>query len=117
MLKLGGGATEPHFHRQESSISGFSRVDSAVTPSRFMSSPAVLSSKLKGTYSRIINAAHQNNPHISELFTGNPLLLHVTAAPVPGVGVNADVRPSGGLVDASLKCRESELKDRIILFL
>eukprot|EP00250_Pteridium_aquilinum_P005362 c15472_g1_i1 orf=115-1068(-) len=57
--------------------------------------------------------------HLSELLGGNQYLTHLTAAPVPGnCGGKPQMRPSEGLLlGASVRCREAELKDRIIFFL
>lgn len=119
ILKLGSSAANSPLHHQESSISGRSHGESSfgVGSSRFMGSPAILSTKLRGTYARMVNAAQHKSPHISELFTGNQILMHITAAPVPSPGDNANVRPSDGLVDAGLRGRDAELKDRIVFFL
>lgn len=127
VVKLGGGGGRHSdesgplpsavMNRQDSAVSA--RRHSSCSAGSFVSSTSLL---LKGgAYARrVLNDNGQQQPHISHLFTGNQFLTHVTAAPVPTSAYeHADMRPSGGLLDASLRCRvrDAELKDRIVFFL
>lgn len=126
VAKLGGGGgrysdesgplPSALMNRQDSAVSA--RRHSSCSAGSFVSSTSML---LKGgAYARRVLNDNGQQPHISHLFTGNQFLTHVTAAPVPTPAYeHADMRPSGGLLDASLRCRgrDAELKDRIVFFL
>eukprot|EP00249_Psilotum_nudum_P035691 c5683_g1_i1 orf=185-853(+) len=123
-LRYGIGSSPRAVQLGSSTVAGFDRqcsTDSQTESTassgntKLMGTPSVLSSKLKGTCTRIINAAQQNTPSLSELFVGNQFLMHVTAAPVP-VTDKIELHPSSGLVNGSRKRRDSEIRDRIMFF-
>ncbi|KAI5081432.1 hypothetical protein GOP47_0004615 [Adiantum capillus-veneris] len=122
LLKLGAYSGESGFlSRQDSAVSlAQHRRSSCSSATSFVS---CTSSRLKHAYARqkdaLANDLASKQPHIGELFAGNQFLTHLTAVPAASSSVceNALLQPSSGLLDASLPCREAELKDRIILFL
>ncbi|KAH7351954.1 hypothetical protein KP509_19G022000 [Ceratopteris richardii] len=84
---------------------------------------SLTSSRLKHVYAQqkdlLMTDLLGNQSHVGELFSGNQFLTHLSAAPavLSSPCVNSFLRPSHGLVDASMSRREAEPKDRIILFL
>ncbi|MCO5612158.1 hypothetical protein L7F22_066420 [Adiantum nelumboides] len=122
LLKLGAYSAESGFlARQDSAMSlAQHRHSSCSSATSFVS---CTSSRLKHAYARqkdvLMNDLARKQPHIGELFAGNQFLTHLTAVPAASASIcdNALLQPSSGLLDASLPCREAELKDRIILFL
>ncbi|MCO5612525.1 hypothetical protein L7F22_066793 [Adiantum nelumboides] len=120
LLKLGAYSAESGFlARQDSAMSlAQHRRSSCSSATSFVS---CTSSRLKHAYARqkdvLMNDLASKQPHIGELFAGNQFLTHLTAVPAASICENTLLQPSSGLLDASLPCREAELKDRIILFL
>eukprot|EP00249_Psilotum_nudum_P008469 c21285_g1_i1 orf=575-1270(-) len=110
-----GSTTGERFDRQCSTDSQTESAASSSGSYKLIGSPSVLSSKLKGTCTWIVNAAQQNTPSLSDLVVGNQFLMHVTAAPVPRTD-RAQLHPSPGLVNGSRKQRDSDIRDRILFF-
>ena len=90
------------------------------TMSSFMNSPAMAMAKIKDTCSRILTiSTHkaENAELFGDLLVGNQFLAHVNPIGISGSAIAwRNSTPSSGLVDASLKCRNSQLKDRLVFF-
>eukprot|EP00250_Pteridium_aquilinum_P007652 c17322_g1_i1 orf=133-903(-) len=121
LVKLGALSDgSSYLVRQDSAMSAAQHRHSSCSATSFVSST---SSRLRGAYARqrdlLLNDTMKKQPHIGELFAGNQFLTHLTSAPpVPASPcAHTLLQPSSGLVDASLRYREADLKDRIILFL
>lgn len=122
-VKLGGRRSDVsagHLGRQDSagmsahgrsSCSSFSSSSSSVA-----SAASAAAAKLAGRRSSASSESEQR--HLSHLLVGNQFLTHLTAAPVASTAIpRMHLHPSEGfLLDASVRCREAELKDRIIFF-
>lgn len=121
-VKLGGRRSDVsgHLGRQDSagmsahgrsSCSSFSSSSSSVA-----SAASAAAAKLAGRRSSASSESEQR--HLSHLLVGNQFLTHLTAAPVASTAIpHIHLHPSEGfLLDASVRCREAELKDRIIFF-
>ena len=108
--------------RDSTSANTLGMVPDTTTMSSFMGSPAMALAKIKDTCSRILTiSTHkaENAELFRDLLVGNQFLAHVNPAPI-GISGSAiawrNSTPSSGLVDASLKCRNSQLKDRLVFF-